>query len=310
MNKILDNWPAKVLCFIGAVALFYFQRMETLEHTYFSVPLELRLPEGFMPASEYNQRVRINLKGRGDSVYSILEEDIMAYVDLTTRTQEGRYKASVMVEKKGTALGVDPLEINVEPSEITLKMERQLRKSIEVFPSLSGYPARGYKLDQYYMSPSAVDVVGPASVVNTIRAVSTEEIDLTDKTEDFTQRVRLVKKNSFLQYPGGDIVEFRGLIEEANILKTVDNLEIIVSDLPPDLHVKGTLPQGMMQVQGLRQVLDNSESLFYGLVVDCSDITGPGTYVREIESFVPQGVLLLEYEPKTIRLEIVQRSGS
>lgn len=304
MNKLLNNWPAKVLCFVGAVVLFFFHKIDNLEETYFSVPLEVILPEGFIPASEYSHRVKINLKGQGDTVYSILEEDIRAYVDLSNRTQDGRYKASVEIEKKGTALGVDPLEVRVEPSQITLKLEKEYRKSIEVFPSISGYPAQGFKLDHYYMSPSSVDVVGPMSMVNSLRAITTEEVDISGREEDFTQRVRLVKDNDFLEYPGGNVVEFQGIIKQASILKTVDNLQIGLNDLAADLQVVGSLPEGRVQVKGLQRELESYKSYEYGLTIDCSDITEPGTYTKKIETYIPEGLLLLEYSPKVMTLEI------
>jgi len=129
--KITDKWPAKVLSVAAALILFVFHRMGTLETRYFSTPLQVETGVDLVPSGTYNQVVRVNMRGDATSIYSILDSDIEAYIDLKKYTKEGRYQVPVHIRKKGSALGVEPLEISVDPLQITLWLERSTEESHE-----------------------------------------------------------------------------------------------------------------------------------------------------------------------------------
>jgi len=124
LAKITDKWPAKVLSVAAALILFVFHRMSTLETRYFSTPLQVETGADLVPSGTYTQIVRVNMRGDATSIYSILDGDIEAYIDLKKYTEEGRYLVPVHIRKKGSALGVEPLEISVDPLEISLWLER------------------------------------------------------------------------------------------------------------------------------------------------------------------------------------------
>lgn len=129
LARITDKWPAKVLSVAAALLLFVFHRMSTLETRYFSTPLQVETSVDFVPSGTYNQIVRVNMRGDATSIYSILDSDIEAYIDLKKYTQEGRYQVPVHIRKKGSALGVEPLEISVDPLEISLSLERRTEET-------------------------------------------------------------------------------------------------------------------------------------------------------------------------------------
>ncbi len=306
LEKLIENWPAKVLSLAAAVVLFLFFRTVTLEERFFNVPLELSVPENYLPASPIPERVRVTLRGGEEEIFQVMEEDIQAHADFSRFTGEGVYKASIRITRQGSALVVDPLEIEVMPTEITVTLERKLIKNLDVYPVISGYPAQGYELSQYFITPSTVEVEGPESHVGGMERILTEEIDLSGKQESFTTRVRLKIDDQFIEVPGGEYVEFHGIIQEKIILETFEAVEIITIDLEPEFSIRNDLPRGSIQVQGNQNLLVGVDPGGIRLLADCSRVTAAGNYVIPVKPDVPLGLLVLNYEPQQVRLEVFE----
>ncbi|MDR0316088.1 MAG: hypothetical protein LBH97_04225 [Treponema sp.] len=125
LTRAVENWPAKVLSIALAFIIFIFHRMNTLETRFFSIPLSVETSSTLIPAGDYPQIIRVSLRGDTGSIYTISEGDIEVYIDLTKYENEGLYRAPVQIRKKGNALGVEPLEISVEPMEISLRLDQK-----------------------------------------------------------------------------------------------------------------------------------------------------------------------------------------
>ena len=86
LKRLLRNWPAKVLSFVAALMLLVFHNITSLEERFFSVPLELRLSESLVPASNYPRQVRVRLRGDSEEVFRVVEENIVAFADFSEHT--------------------------------------------------------------------------------------------------------------------------------------------------------------------------------------------------------------------------------
>ena len=126
LAKITEKWPVKVLSLAAAIIISVFYRMHTLETRFFTVPLVVISSETLVPAGSFPGSVRISLRGEAEGIQQILEEDIEAFIYLGRYTSEGSYRVPVQIHKKGSALGIEPLEISVLPIEIPLVLERRL----------------------------------------------------------------------------------------------------------------------------------------------------------------------------------------
>jgi len=307
IGRLLHNWPAKALSLAAAILLLVFHDISRLEERFFSVPLELELPEGYVPASNYPDNVRVSLRGESDEIFRILEEDIRAFVDLTEHDSAGEFLEPIRVERIGTARGIEPLEISVEPLEVAITLEATLQKGAEVQPSLSGFPPTGYELTQYQISPSTVEIEGPSSRVDEIEEVVTEDIELTGRREDFSVRVRLQRPDPLVSFLGGDVVEFRGIVEEAVVLHTFDPVETVVLGLDPRFQIQSALPNGSVRVQGRQLDLEDTAPDQVQLLVDASGITQAGSYRLRARPDVPQGLIVLRYEPTEVQVTVTER---
>lgn len=304
--RIIRNWPAKILSFALALLLLVFHDITRLEERFLTVPLEVELNEAFMPASSYPQQVRVRLRGESEQVFRVLEEDVRAYLDVRRYDSAGEFRASVAIERSGAAADAETLEITVEPDSVVLELEEKLLKSVEVTPSTNGFPPAGYELVQLIATPSSVEIEGPQSVVTGISSVVTEDVDLSSRREDFTERIRLVRPDPLIQFPGGAIAEVRGIIEEAVVLQTFESVEVIVSGLAPGLRVAEPIPPGLIRVQARQLDLENVSPGDLQLSVDAAMVSEAGTVRLPVRPIVASGFVVLRYEPTSVQLVVEQ----
>lgn len=301
-TRIFRNWPAKVLSFALALLLLVFHDITRLEERFVTVPLEVRVSANLVPATAYPQQVRLRLRGESEQVFRIVEDDVRAYIDLQRFTSEGEHRVPVNVERTGATAEPGSLEILVEPEVLVITLEQKAIKSVEVQASTSGFVPSGFELERTIMTPSSVEIEGPRSRVESVEVVRTEDVDLSNRREDFTERIRLVSPDPLISFRGGDIVEFRGIVEEAVVLQTFEPVDIVVSGLDPQLTLDEELPTGLVRVQA-RQI--DIETLTPGdlqLAIDASGVVTPGTIRLPVRPIVPPGFVVLRYEPTSVQL--------
>ena len=210
--KVTEKWPVKVLSVAAALVLSLFHRMNTLETRFFSAPLSVEASEALVPANIYTQAVRIGLRGESNSIHPILEDDIEAYISLKKYSAEGTYKVPVEIRKKGSALGIEPIEISVEPIEISISLEYKTGRNINIAPVFRGTIAQGYELTGQSIIPSSVFVEGPRTIMDMIYELNTEAIDLEGRYENFSTMVNIINNDPLVNVHGNRMIEYRGTI--------------------------------------------------------------------------------------------------
>ncbi len=303
--RLIDNWPIKILSLTAAVVLSQLYNINNLEERFFTIPVEIRKNDKFTTVNSSVNKVRIRLRGSEEEIFSVMEEDITAYVDLSSKVNEGEFQAPILLKKNGSVQNLKNLEISVEPINIRTHLEEKLARSIVVQPKFSEYPLTGYELVNYYTSPSAVTVTGPRSQVEDLQFISTESIDLIGRFEDFNVKTRLFKESDDISISGGDVVEFIGIISEIIIKKTIPNIDIVCIDLPENLIINGILPKASITVQGTQLRVENIRQQDLHFMVDCSGIMEPGHYSLPIDVDIPDGISTLKYNPPVVELDVI-----
>jgi len=298
---LFDRWLPKILSLLAAVLLSLFYQINNLQERFFSVPLAIETDDSFSVTGDVPLYVRVHLRGTEEQIFSIMEDEIAAVADFSSHDSEGTFKVPIQIQMKKQVQPLDEtLEIQVEPREITIFQEEKVIRSLEIRPVLTGFPPNGYELVQYFMSPSSVTVQGPRSQLEDIHSISTEEIPLAGRYDDFTVSTRLVPPGRNVYIPGGDIVEFRGVVDEAIIVQSLTSLEIVTVDLSSGLYISEALPEMSMTIQGSQLQLEQLRPRDFHFFLDCSNITVPGTYTLPIQVDVPSGVAVLKYFPREV----------
>ncbi len=307
LKRIFRNWPAKTTCLVVALLILIANRSINFQVQYFTIPLDLLLHESVSPSSTYPRQVQIRMRGEVDAIQQITAGDITASVDFTNNSNTGTYSAPVSIQRSGKALRINPLEIRVEPEIIELGIEKLLRKEVSITAITSDFLPAGYKMVSSRLTPDVVVIAGPSSRVREITHIETREIDLSNRTRDFSTRVQLLPPNPFIQFPLGDVVEYQLSIEEVPILNEFNSVELVLLDLDENLRLVSPLRSGKVQVQALLKDIEGVLQRDLRLIVDASFIRTVGTYEVSVTPQVPLGLTVLGYEPVTVSLQVERR---
>ncbi len=307
IRGLLADLPVKVICLTAAVILLLLHRVTTLSERLVNVPLDVTTPSGLAVASAFPRTVRITLRGTEESILPILEEDLAASVSLETRKNAGVYREEVKVARKGTALNVEPLEITVDPQEITFALEPLAERTVAVTPDIRGAPAYGYALVQSVLSPANAVIRGARSRVQGITALSTEVIDLTGRTSSFASKVKILLPSALVKIAGETTADFRATVQESTVSRTVEQVALTPVDLSSHFALKSPPAPGSLQITGTQLVVDGVRPDQLRLLLDCSGAKRAGQVlarVRPDATAVPN-VIVLDWSPKEVTVDIV-----
>jgi hypothetical protein len=302
---LLADLPIKLICLAAAVVLLFFHRVTTLAERFISVPLEVNTPAGLAVASSFPKTVRITLRGAGDAIYPILEEDVEAIANLDSHRVPGVFRAAIKVERKGTAQGVEPLEIRVEPQAITFTLEPLTEKNVAVSPDLRGVPAYGYEMVQSGVSPQTITIRGAKSRVESVTSLATEAIDLTGRSGSFALKVKVILPNPLLKIAGEASADFHATIQEATVQHSFDGVAVTPFDLSSHLALK-TLPlPGSVKMQGTQLAVDAIRPELLALVLDLGAVRRAGTFTLPTRPQAVPGILVLDWSPREVTIDVV-----
>ena len=307
LARFTNNWPAKVLSIALAIILFVFHRLSVLESRFFSTPLRIELGGNLAPASAYPQKIRVTLRGEADGIKPILEDDIETYLDLKRYAGQGKgtYRVPVQYRKKGIALEVEPLEISMDPMEVTLELDQRITKTLPVISQSQGYLEPGYELVSSTLTPSQAVVDGPEVLLNTLTGLNTEMIELGGRSDNFSLTLRIINPNPLLLLIRGEgNVEFQGIIGKTIRIRSFSGLPIEPRGLKESLRAEMSSETGEIRLEGNQNELDPYEPQGAVLWVECSSIDGPGTYPLPVKADIPPLFTLIRTDPAQVTLEV------
>ena len=302
--RIIENWPVKVLSIALALLLFVFNRLNTLATRPLSVPLSIETSSALVPASAFPQNVRISLRGEDESVKSISESDIEAYVDLSRYEDGGLYSAPVQVRKKGSALGIEPLEIAVNPPKISVQLDQRIIKTLPLTAAIRGRAADGFDLVSYTLSPQEVLIAGPRGSLESVAELETDSIELDGRNGDFTAVVSIVNPSQLFALRGNGTAEFSCVIRPSVSVRSIEDIPILLAGLSPELEADTGGRTGSARIEGRQSALDSFQPPPGFFTVDCADLSAPGDYALPVAVNLPEGFSLIRHEPEDLRLTV------
>lgn len=204
LRKIfIDDWVMKLVALFIAVTLWFGVsglRTNTTARLK-SVALNIKLQNDMELTSASLAEIDLFVTGDKRKVDPLNPRDLVASLDLTQMSPGERVvqltPSNVLVDlPAGVSLD------SVEPTQIPVKLERIITKDLPVEPKLSGVPGNGLEFYSFETNPRTVRVRGPEGVVASLKSLSTEPVDLDDRTDSFSvnqlnlanenQRVRLL----------------------------------------------------------------------------------------------------------------------
>ncbi|MGI5921132.1 MAG: YbbR-like domain-containing protein [Syntrophomonadaceae bacterium] len=139
---------------------------------------------------------------RGDQSSIDRVAAVIVPVQLGNTRDISSFKARLIPQdKQGMEItkGVDLIPETVEVYAVVEK--KKSTRQLTIKPQVTGKPPEGYRLVQAAADPPTVSVLGEESVVKQLDAVTTDNIDITDRKESFSQTVNIVVPHGITVVP-------------------------------------------------------------------------------------------------------------
>ncbi|MBK9154470.1 MAG: hypothetical protein IPM25_09695 [Chloracidobacterium sp.] len=152
------------------------------------IPLSLRLSSNVEVTNSPIQEVDIVISGDKRKVDQIVKNDLIISVDLTDILPGDRV---VQLSPDNVSISLpNGIKLDeIQPRRIAVKLEPVEEKEVAVNAVTEGAVPEGFEVyGSPTITPAKVRVRGPANLVRSLASVTTDKIDLSNKTADFTAR--------------------------------------------------------------------------------------------------------------------------
>ena len=165
------------------------------EETYYNIPVilegqSLLAERGLMVTENLNPTIMLTLSGNRTDLNKLNNSNIKVVANLSNISESGdhrlNYSINYPVDINGTLE-----KVNSNPKYVTLRVEREIRKDIDIQVYYTGSVPEDYIADteNKVMDYTRVTISGPEPVISQI-AQARVDVDLTDRTESFSESYR------------------------------------------------------------------------------------------------------------------------
>lgn len=183
----LEDWVMKLVALAITLALWLgvtglstptTQRLTT-------VPLTLRFSNNIEITNSPIQEVDLVVTGDKRRLAQINKNDLVVSMDISD-VLPGDRVINLTPQTVAVSLPTGVKLDEIQPSRIAIRIEAVEEKEIAVKAETYGEVPDGYEIYSETITPPRVRVRGPATFIRTLASVSTERIDLSNRTADFT----------------------------------------------------------------------------------------------------------------------------
>lgn len=188
------NLVPKLLSIILAVILWAYITNTRSGDLRFNIPIDFRNIDDALVVSKVSQKTAtVKVSGPKDDLKNVNARDIIVYVDLN-RVNAGEY-ADYKVDfiRNEVPEGID---ITIIPDEIKILAEKKVTREVKVLPKFSGNADNGFYAGKAEIIPETVSLKGPASIIDGIETLYTEDISLEGVRETIRKKVNIQKSET------------------------------------------------------------------------------------------------------------------
>lgn len=307
LEKMLENWPAKIISLVAAILVYAFYQISTLETRYFVVPLEINKDSGMIPVECSEASVRVSVRGNISEINTMETKDFRAFADMSRFVNEGSVVVPVQLELSDNLRILNDLEIKIQPETVEIKLEKELSAYIPVKLDYAGGTAHGYEIASVDVVPSMIKIRGPRSIVDSLEELDTDAIFFDSLYSDAVYETDLLEINSQLECEHEGPVTVEVSVVPTQMQRNLSNLAVKIIAGPENLIFESDKISASCSVSGNELDVERFSPANGFLYVDCSKITEPGEYDIPVKVKNVYQVTVDSVEPETVHVTVTEK---
>jgi YbbR domain-containing protein len=301
--SIQKNPGLKLISLVLAGFLWYsITKTERDAERVIEVPVSMRrIPDELTVTNPPTKAVNLTLRGPRTILDNLDERKSRLQIGLAN-LQLGDNRIDLTGPMLNPELPRSLKVVRFDPPALALRADRRMLKRLEVKADLAGSPALGYTVAQSTVEPEQVEVTGPASVLQDLKHIRTETIDLRGASEPIIRNVLLARIDPNLTFIP-DVVRVRVTLEEHIAAREFTKVPIVV----PEGVTQIAPPTVDVMIRGPQRLLHNLTLPPDAVHVDVAGLQ-PGTHKLPVQVTLPEGLTMVSQNPTEVRVKVGGRS--
>ena len=303
--KIFENWKVKVICLILAIGIYLFVQSISYQKKEYPVILKVKNASNLVYTNDLPRYVKVFVYGDSKQVDDIKTNDLDVYIDLSELVEPGTFDVPLHLQLSENASKLENVEFSLKTDTISLTLENKITALVPIKTNFSGACAKGFEVYASEIYPDLVQITGRASLIENIKYMETDVINLSGKSSDFTQTVKVINQNNRISLTGDKEFTVSVKIKPIEISKKIDSSVVFFYSLKNDLSVENPNINYTLTLSGTKNELEDFVLSPLSVQVNCSEIQESGTYELPFSVILPSGITLEKIEPSVATFNIV-----
>lgn len=312
------NFTVKLACFFLALILYVFVAFSEQAEKTFVKKLRIdNLRDDLIISNSIPENIKVIIRDKKKVINKLSEDDFTVSINLDSITldsitEDNGSGKTVKVEYNIPKIMASFFSsITVIPESLTVNVEAIKEKAVRLSVPTAGVLRPGYYIKERRINPVDVRIYGPESIINSIKVVETERVDISDEFESFERHVRINSLDPKVKLQGmqSDTATVYFVLAKRQGNKTISIERVYLTDLDKKFSGKVTNTPVSLTLVGSEAAIAelNGEDIVIG--VDCSNVVVPGNYsYKKVDIVLPGGISVSSMNPQVIDVTVTERS--
>jgi YbbR domain-containing protein len=224
---------------------------------------------------------------------------VVATIDLTD-ARAGVRVFPLTADHISVPLGVQVL--SVDPSAVSLTLEKSGFAQVPVKPTIDGDPAPGFEVAETICEPKSVEVAGPESHLRDRPTAITERISIEGAQAPITETVNMAVSDPALRLREVRTARVTVRIVPGPVARFPDQ-QVQFKNLPAGRQVDATPPLVSVTLRGKPNALSGLKDKPLDPYVDVAGL-GAGRYTLPVRVSTHDDIVVTAIEPSTVTVRI------
>ena len=294
IDRLLDKLPAKIICFVLAVLLYFFHQASLVDTKTIVLPLQIIEDGMVMHVGNAPKSVTVVVRANDNDIKAVSAQDMSASVSLESITEKGTYKLPVKISLADHLMEYDPFEVKIKEETVVIQADKKAFKYVPILPSIIGDVAHGYEVQSVSMNPSTVEIFGPEALVNATSEIYTTRLNVSNAETNFATEVSYQNHNELITVIDEGPFKATVSVVPKNMEREFTDVPVEIINVIPSLEVETELPNVSLKLSGSMPVLENYILSKHAVQVNLYQIKEPGTYVLPVRYILPANLQLID----------------
>lgn len=293
--ELIDVYPREILVTLEAV--IEEERPVTVEVTGTTA-------QGFAARPAQVSPQYVTVKGPRSAVEAV--NKVVVYIDVSGKDKPiiGNFPFKVLDKN-----GKEQKRITFTPQTVEVTVPIVPVANTQIIPNIKGNPPEGYIIRDVRIDPPSIIVTGSEEELANVQSITTEPIDIQDRTSTTTFDVDLIFPNGITSFDE-DVRTAKVTVEIEKLSETTLNLNsdnVTIEGIASGLSASVEQTQLILTVSGPNSIIDKVNENMVKLKIDLTGLTA-GEHTVKVQGDISRPYRIIKIEPSDIHVVISEIS--